>query len=125
MTKLGKTYGIEKRGTPKGRGNITLLEIGWCAGFLEGEGSFTGGRGFTIKAGQRSREPLERLQLLLGGRIGTQSKGQLFRWSVSGPRARGVALTLYPLLSERRQEQIRGWIHQDSPERLRRGGGLS
>ena len=40
---------------------MTEFERGWVIGFLEGEGSFDGGKRFQVKASQVQREPLERL----------------------------------------------------------------
>lgn len=49
--------------------SISLVQLGWAAGFLEGEGSFTNGGSPCVSAGQVQREPLERLSALFGGRI--------------------------------------------------------
>lgn len=88
---------------------IGLVDIGWVAGFMEGEGSFMGGSSFSVSAGQKTREPLERLQSLLGGTITFDPKHHrsgMHRWGTSGSRAVGIALTLYPLMSARRRVQI-------------------
>ena len=53
---------------------------------------------------------LERFQLLFGGSIGTchSKDGRTWSyWHVSGARARGFLMSIYGLLSPRRQEQIR------------------
>lgn len=85
-----------------------MHELYWAAGFLEGEGSFTGsGIGSStsnVNAGQKIVEPLLRLQRLFGGAI-CQNKTGMFTWAVSGKYARGVMMTLFPLLSARRQAQ--------------------
>lgn len=104
----------------------TRADLHWIAGFMEGEGSFMrkrSGRATSKKSGdvfkaisvcaaQVQREPLERLQKWLGGhvrfrpsKIPTQS--DCYSWGVFGARARGVAMTLYPLMSPKRQGQIR------------------
>jgi len=113
MPKLG----CERRSTQKAVATPNDRELWWLAGFLEGEGSFvsTGGGGRKrcemVSARQVQREPLERVISLLGGRIHSYTpnnpKAQpAHDWVVSGSRARGVMLTLYPLLSPRRQQQI-------------------
>lgn len=114
MPKLG----CERRTTQKANASPSDRELWWLAGFLEGEGSFaaTGGRGKKhcemVSARQVQREPLERVISLLGGRIYSHTPKNpnaqpAHDWVVSGSRARGVMFTLYPLLSPRRQEQIR------------------
>lgn len=95
----------------------TIRDLEWAAGFLEGEGCFStcGGKypSAQVDAAQIQREPLERLQRLFGGRVSVMRQGTkpdaspLWRWRVSGPRARGISMTLYSLMSTRRQGQIR------------------
>lgn len=95
----------------------TVRDLAWVAGFLEGEGSFFAqqGRFPQVSATQVQREPLHRLSALLGGKVyerpprspTQQSTGW---WRVSGARARGVALTLYGMMSPRRQAQIRAML---------------
>src|SRR5258708_4406129 len=102
----------------------TTRDIHWLAGFYEGEGC-------CIRSGSRHRagggttagtptvylyqvdiEPLRKAQSLFGGSIwqGTR-RGSPYRtclhWQCTGVRARGVLLTIYSLLSERRQAQAR------------------
>ena len=92
----------------------TIRDIAWAAGFLEGEGSFAS-RGGTVNAVQVNTEPLHRLQELFGGSIYFDDKRTqknpnwqpVSAWSVSGARARGFAMTIYSLMSSRRQEQIK------------------
>lgn len=108
----------------------TGIDLAWAAGFLEGEGCFgwSGGKkgpsSERISAGQKNPEPLYKLLAMFGGRIGMQhqmtknlikSQGvatSLPYWMVSGSRARGVMMTLYPLLSKRRQEKIKQCLTQ-------------
>lgn len=96
----------------------TTAELHWIAGFLEGEGCFRfSSTTEHSNAKQVSREPLDRLQSLVGGAIRPHShalqrarggKGKDgWTWYVSGARARGIMMTLYPLLSTRRQGQVR------------------
>lgn len=97
--------------------SATTRELEWAAGFLEGEGHFGGSlvRGKyptqLVSAAQVNSEPLAKLRSFLGGRITFTEKrkpnqSDFFTWTVNGVRARGVMLTLYPLLSEKRQKQI-------------------
>lgn len=92
----------------------TLKDIFWAAGFLEGEGSFFAqdGRFPQVSATQVQREPLQRLAALFGGKIwDRKSRGANQQptcwWRVCGARARGIGMTLYPIMSPRRKGQIR------------------
>lgn len=96
------------------RRSPTTQELYWAAGFLEGEGCFsvtTARKAERVVAGQVDSEPLAKLKEIFGGNINyTEPKSEkqkpVFRWSVWGARARGVMLTLFPLMSERKQNQI-------------------
>lgn len=97
----------------------TLRELGWAAGFLEGEGTFK--KSLTNRAGgeqvsavQVNPEPLTQLQQLFGGRVikytqikTTGNESDYWSWEVSGAKARGIMLTIYHLLSYKRQQQIK------------------
>lgn len=91
---------------------ITDRDIGWIAGFIEGEGSFDPNYGSpAITAAQVQREPLERLLRLLGGRITRKSphgreKQPIFSWRRGGAAGRGVMMAIYRLMSPRRRQQI-------------------
>lgn len=91
----------------------TTAEIAWVAGFLEGEGSFTfRGRNTCVNATQVQLWPLERLQDYVGGRLAVVTHHRkpqwstINVWSMSGPSAIGVMMTIYTLMSPRRQGQI-------------------
>lgn len=93
----------------------TQRALGWAAGFLEGEGSFTQSRGARVSASQVNPEPLDYLLRLFGGRISPRYSGRpqdspYGMWYVTGARARGVVLTLYALMSKKRQAQMRRLI---------------
>jgi len=90
----------------------TQRDLGWAAGFYEGEGTCcfaTGSHRAVIN--QVEREPLERMQRYFGGHIyripARLSSQPSWRWIANGARARGILLTLYALLSAKRQAQIR------------------
>lgn len=120
---MSRAFGYEHRGTKKAAVQPTLRDLAWAAGFLEGEGSFsrtgradgTGPSGERVTASQNNREPLDRLAALFGGqpRFVPNRKNPLskqpgiWRWEITGPRARGVAMTIYSLLSLQRRAQIR------------------
>lgn len=108
---------------------IAVHEIYWIAGFLEGEGCFRGyqGRngvqvrsGIEVTACQIQREPLERLVKLLGGKITVRTRNNrdqaIHDWRVRSNRARGVAYTVYSLMSPRRKAQIRRALGIESVE---------
>lgn len=94
-----------------------LSDLSWAAGFLEGEGYFASvkrrKRHFpVVTAGQVDILPLLRLQRLVGGRVtGPYQNKQLnhrphYQWSVFGREATGIMLSLFSLLSKRRQDAI-------------------
>jgi hypothetical protein len=95
----------------------TTRELYWAAGFLEGEGCFSsydrGGRvrNMQVTAVQVQRHPLEMLQEIFGGSLKSANYGTCWRWGTYGPRARGVMMTLYKLLSPKRQSAIRLALH--------------
>ena len=105
---------------------IKLTDIHWAAGFLEGEGSFTISTNQTyneqsiVQATQVVLGPLQKLQRLFGGSIYVRTnrwqanRKQAYIWTVGGPNhsqtAISIMMTLYPLMSERRQEQIRNTL---------------
>lgn len=97
----------------------TMADLHWAAGFLEGEGTFINSGNIQIHASQtHEHEPIYKLQKLFGGTIIIKKairniKSQL-RWSACGVRARGVALTLYSLLSPRRKNQIVKMLREES-----------
>ena len=115
--------GFERSTTAKAAVNPTIRDIAWAAGFLEGEGYFgrtTGGGVGTerITAGQKDEESLHKLIKLFGGTINIQrpKTSNLIRktpltplayWCVAGARARGIMMTIYSFMSERRKTAIR------------------
>jgi len=91
---------------------ITGMDIAWAAGFLEGEGCFFA-KDIGVFAAQVQREPLERLQKMLGGNIRPRPAPDNFPngqpqnyWSIHGTRAAGAMMMLWSLMSPRRQGQI-------------------
>jgi hypothetical protein len=111
--KTGRSWYSTPRATIKPR----IQHLWWAAGFLEGEGSFGGSStSEMVSATQVQREPLERLQAMFGGTIKKKNRRKpseqpAYVWSVSGARARGIMLTLFVLMSPKRQGQIRKGLH--------------
>lgn len=96
-----------RKNTPKATVSPSARDLEWAAGFLEGEGSFIKAAGTQrVSAFQNSLEPLLKLKSFFGGTISPQRVGN--QWQIAGARARGVMMTLFSLLSERRKVQIRG-----------------
>ena len=90
-------------------GGITMCELYWIAGFLEGEGCFFWTKKtfkHYVAANQVQREPLDRLRAILGGSICWSTR--IHSWKLCGPMAAGLMMTLYPLLSPRRKAQVAG-----------------
>lgn len=95
---------------------VTLRELYWAAGFLEGEGTFDGvhkGRNPRVSAWQVQKEPLERLQRTFGGTIryiqrrnAPVTHQPAYAWHLTGVGARGLMMTLYSLMSPKRQVKI-------------------
>ena len=93
----------------------TTVELHWAAGFLDGEGCFSS-KSTTqhVSAQQTDPELLFKLSRLFGGNVRRTYKKYpmpedrriIHQWHIYGTRARGVMLTLYSLLSEKRQLEI-------------------
>jgi len=118
-------FGQMKANTPKAAITPSAKDLYWAAGFLEGEGSFIAGASEHVYASQVQREPLERLQRMFGGHIRQRTPNStafrqqpIFAWQISGTRARGVMLTLFTLLSPKRQEQIKKAITRNLPKKV-------
>lgn len=85
-------------------------DLYWAAGFLEGEGSFVyASQTQRVTAGQKQKAPLIKLKEVFGGSIYTSQRrsGPFHGWTLTGPRARGLMMTLYTLMSPRRKSQIK------------------
>lgn len=97
---------------------LTVKDVAWAAGFMEGEGSFVlAGRNKVspvVSVAQVQREPLERMQRMFGGNISLQRRSlkrptnqDIHQMAWTGRRAAEIIMTLYVLMSPRRQEQMR------------------
>jgi hypothetical protein len=89
------------------------VSAAWAAGFFEGEGSFrlNNGRTPSLQANQVDREPLERLQRILGGTLNgpygpygknTGGRKPYYYWQVTGEEAKAAMRRMEPYLSVRR-----------------------
>lgn len=91
---------------------VAKNELYWTAGFLDGEGSFTlCGKTPRVQATQVDVWHLEKLMAIFGGTISPKKpagfgKQQCHSWALTGPRAVGLMMTMYDLISPRRQSQI-------------------
>jgi hypothetical protein len=114
-TERNRSFGREKDTTIKATKSPTLKDIYWVAGFCEGEATFN--RSSVHLNQTQCREPLQRMLDLYGGNINPidNSKQRLTgikardaeEWRIYGSRARGFMMTIYPLMSPKRQKQIR------------------
>lgn len=89
---------------------LEIKELYWAAGFIEGEGNFSvrSCNRLRIEVGQNSPECLERLQILFGRGVVSRKHDSIFhRWTLFGNHAASVMMTLFPLMSTRRQMEIR------------------
>ena len=104
-----RTWGWEHKSTVHASTKPSQRDLAWAAGFLEGEGSFGWNSGGKIGAVQINQEPVQRMLALFGGalRIYRQQPRRIWEWYATGSRARGIAMTLYPWMSAKRQGQIR------------------
>jgi hypothetical protein len=107
---------------------LTTPEIHWIAGFLEGEGCFYFSRSICIASNQVQKWPMERLHSWFGGSLLLNDRFSKDRpndrpkwqWKISGKQAAGLAMTIYPLMSPGRQEQIRKALAPWKAQRTRR-----
>lgn len=110
------TNGLTLRKTPKPTRQTTTPDLYWAAGLLDGEGSFRNPMGGSevVNCWQKDPELLFKLGEIFGGRVYMcrrkvqegKHRNVLHAWSVYGPTARGVMMTLFKLMSTRRKGQI-------------------
>jgi len=99
-------WGYTNPNVPRATMTPTARDIEWLIGFLEGEGSFGNGDGsrFLAEAVQRDPEPLLKVQRFLGGTVRFYPKNNnTYTWYATGSRARGIMMTLYGGMSQRRR----------------------
>ena len=88
---------------------IRTSDIGWAAGFYEGEGSFLEPGYVTIT--QKDPEPLYRIQHLFGG-VAPKKYGEYYYWRIYDLEMRQFVLTIFTFLSKRRRAQILKYRHK-------------
>ena len=97
---------------------ISVRELYWAAGFIEGEGTFYfDKRVCSIRVPQTIKEPLDRLQNLFGGEIYFRKRNQpthsdQYVFRLNGRLAAAVSMMLLPLMTKKRQEQIRVMLYR-------------
>jgi hypothetical protein len=107
---------------------LSMTDLHWAAGFLEGEGSFTAVRAgkrpdgrpresfnLMVHAGQVERGPLEKLQRLFGGSLykhNMHTGNPCVRWQICGRKAVALMMTMWALMSTRRRGQIEASIEK-------------
>ena len=113
---------------------ISKYEIGWIAGFLEGEGYFhTVGRLDStprVEATQVDIGPIDRLYDRFGGKMWLESRGgeygrqrgqrqPLWRWYAHPSESIQIMMTIWPLVSTKRKEEIEkcinAWKNTEQP----------
>jgi hypothetical protein len=100
---------------------ISMSEIGWIAGFLEGEGYFTlvGSKRKTprIEATQVDITPIDRLYDRFGGKMWQESRGgtfgrsrgnrqPLWKWYANPSESIQIMMTIWSLVGTKRREEI-------------------
>lgn len=100
---------------------ITSHDVYWAAGFLDGEGYFqktAHRRCPRISASQKQEWPLLKLQAMFGGNIyhrvtdSRRPDRKYYIWERTGRHGIAAMMTVYALMSPRRQERIREIIEQ-------------
>lgn len=79
-----------------------MTNIGWAAGFYEGEGSFIEPGYVSIT--QKDINPLIKIRDIFGGKINLYNG--YYYWRLHGLEMRQFILTIFTLLSDRRRKQI-------------------
>lgn len=91
--------------------SVTVADIHWLAGFLDGEGCFQFHKNrCVVQVVQKDSWPLLKMQGLVGGRIyqvKNSLNGRMYNaLYVTGKRAAGLMMTVFAILSPRRQTKI-------------------
>lgn len=95
---------------------VSMTDIGWLAGFIEGEGTIDASRRHALVFATTDADVAERAVRLLGGNLnGPYARAlpkhkPVWRGTVHGAKAAGWCMTLYPLLGQRRRAKIREWL---------------
>lgn len=110
---------------------MTIKEISWLAGLLEGEGCFSPANGtVTISVGLADLDVMQRVCALFGNSTLYKPKRrspkhkQLYYTSIHGKRAAAWMMTLYSLLGSRRRAKIVEGLKLWLPKKAVRNDGL-
>ena len=87
----------------------SVHDLLWVAGIFEGEGSFGPAQ---IEITQKDPWILDRCKSLFGGTVAAYKvagyrQHVINRWTAHGSKARGFVMTIYQILSPRRQQRAR------------------
>lgn len=89
---------------------IRTADIHWAAGFIDGEGSFCKhGATVGVSAVQKDEWHVRKLESVFGGAVALYKRNNgesYWRWAMYGSNAAGIMMTLYALMSPRRQGRI-------------------
>jgi hypothetical protein len=103
-----------------------VAEISYLAGFLDGDGCFrTCQTRPNVTATQKTLEPLDRLQRRFGGSICQVTRHGYYQWVASGMEAVACAMTVYTLMTPRRQGAIREMLDLWKEKPITRGYTMS
>lgn len=94
--------------------SVSISDLHWTAGFLEGEGAFTiCGSDSRIIASQVEPDPIDKLVRLFGGKVykrippaNNHGKKPYHVWILGGNHGAALMMTLYVMMSAKRQRQI-------------------
>lgn len=92
---------------------MTLFEIYWLAGIIEGEGTIVSNNGYPrIKVFMTDKDVIERVSKLLKSKVNgpymnNKSIKPVYGATLCGKKAHGVLMTIYSILGVRRQEKIK------------------
>jgi hypothetical protein len=97
----------------KAKRMVTVRQLEWAAGFLDGEGYFKGVADMRLTVAQTQKWPLEKLQDMFGGNLRFCKRNNqnprwadYWEWSIFGSGAAGVMMTLWILMSPKKQQEI-------------------
>ncbi len=91
---------------------ISIIDIGWLAGIVEGEGCITWNGTPRVVVKMTDKDAVDRFGRLLDSpvhpeRRRTPSGKTMWSSAACGQKAIGLCMTLYPQLGERRKQKIR------------------
>lgn len=96
---------------------MEMKDLYWLAGLVEGEGCYKAqGGALALQIAMTDRDVIERAAMILSKRVYVQEKApprqRMYATVVSGPRAAGWMMTLYPLMGQRRRAKITDCLNQ-------------